>query len=579
MWSDALDALSGSLRTLDLVIVGGYLVLSLGLGLALSRRSSRDEFLMAGRSMGRMTVGLSVMATLFSANSFVMYPSTAYGDSLRIMLASVAFLSTTPLVIWVFIPVYSKLNCATAYEYLEQRFHVSVRCLASSLFVVLRIAWMAAATFAASVAISGISGLNQYLVIVGLGVVAIIYTMFGGLRAVMWTDVIQFFVFVGTILFAAGLLVSGTEGGASQIVDTYFSGRERMVFDFRLDPTIRFGTFAILIGSFLEGLSAYGADQVAVQRYISARDARTSQTGFVIAQVASLIVMPGLLAIGMGLFSYFHHNPDMLSDVAIDEFSNAANTKVEVVRRRLAEAGAGSSNETIAEYYKTHPRELHADVVELGLNDQALPRFVRLKFPAGVVGLLVAALMAATMSSVDSGIHSITTALIVDFRDRLVPGWRPKTEAGEMLVARAMVVAIGAIAIVLACYVGQLGDVFAVAKKTVGAFAAPLLAVFVLGLFVRRATATGVLLGTFAGAVVTLWFTFAETFSDWFSMWVFIVGFVSSVVFSLLFSMVPGLKLVAEAEQDRTFWAVINAAPERSPDEEASREARPSESP
>ena len=99
MWSDALDALSGSLRTLDLVIVGGYLVLSLGLGLALSRRSSRDDFLIAGRSMGRMTVGLSVMATLFSANSFVMYPSTAYGDSLRIMLASVAFLSTTPLVI------------------------------------------------------------------------------------------------------------------------------------------------------------------------------------------------------------------------------------------------------------------------------------------------------------------------------------------------------------------------------------------------------------------------------------------------------------------------------------------------
>ena len=573
MWSDALDALSGSLQTLDLIVVGGYLLLSLGLGLALGRQSNRDEFLTAGGSMGRMTVGLSVMATLFSANSFVMYPSTAYGDSLRIMLASVAFLSTTPLVIWVFIPVYSKLKCATAYEYLEQRFHVSVRCLASSLFVVLRIAWMAAATFAASVAISGISGLNQYLVIIGLGVVAIVYTMFGGLRAVMWTDVIQFFVFVGTILFAAVLLVSGTEGGASQIVDTYFSGRERMVFDFRLDPTIRFGTFAILIGSFLEGLSAYGADQVAVQRYISARDARTSQTGFLISQAASLIVMPGLLAIGMGLFSYFHHNPDMLSDVAIDEFSNAENAKVQVVRQRLSDAGAGSSNETLAEYYKSPPQELHADVVELGLNDQALPRFVRLKFPAGVVGLLVAALMAATMSSVDSGIHSITTALIVDFRDRLVPAWRPKTEAGEMLVARVMVVVIGAIAIVLACFVGQLGDVFAVAKKTVGAFAAPLLAVFVLGLFVRRATAAGVLLGTFAGAVVTLWFTFAETFSDWFSMWVFVVGFVSSVVFSLLFSCVPGLSRTSTAGPDRTFWAVIRA------DEEDFSEAAPSENP
>ena len=111
------------------------------------------------------------------------------------------------------------------------------------------------------------------------------------------------------------------------------------------------------------------------------------------------------------------------------------------------------------------------------------------------------------------------------------------------------------------------------AKKPVGAFAAPWLAVFVLGLFVRRATAAGVLLGTFAGAVVTLWFTFSETFSDWFSMWVFVVGFVSSVVFSLLFSCVPGLSRTSSAGPDRTFWAVIRA------DEEDFSEAAPSENP
>ena len=96
------------------------------------------------------------------------------------------------------------------------------------------------------------------------------------------------------------------------------------------------------------------------------------------------------------------------------------------------------------------------------------------------------------MSSIDSGVHSVTTALIVDFRDRLFPGWKPSTEAREMLVARSMVVLIGVIAITLACYVGQLGDVFAVAKKSIGAFAAPLLSIFILGLFVPRATAFGV---------------------------------------------------------------------------------------
>ncbi|MDP7276131.1 MAG: hypothetical protein QF363_11680 [Planctomycetaceae bacterium] len=549
--------MSGSLHGIDMAIVAGYLVVSLGLGLALRRQSSRDEFLTAGRSMGRITVGLSVMATLFSANSFVMFPSTAYGSSLRILMAVVAFWSTIPLVVWVFIPVYSRLNCDTAYEYLEHRFHVAVRCLASGLFVILRIGWMAAATFAASVAISGISGLNQYAVIVGLGTVAVVYTMFGGLRAVMWTDVIQFFVFFGTILFAAGLLVAGTEGGVTRIVDTYFQDRERMLFDFRLDPTIQFGTIAILVGSFLEGLSAYGADQVAVQRFIAARDTRTSQVGFVIAQLATLIVVPGLLAIGMGLFAYFHHHPAELAGVVGDTIRESGSETVREVRDRVEATAGGAGRDEVTAYYESRPRQLHSDVVALGLSDQAMSQFVRLRFPPGVVGLLVAALMAATMSSIDSGIHSITTALIVDFRDRLRPGWRPRTQAGEMLTARAMVVVIGVISIVLACFVGELGDVFTVAKKTVGAFAAPLLAVFVLGLFIPWATPTGVFFGTFAGATLTVLFTFSDAFAEWFSMWVFVVGFASSLVFSLALSLLPGLKRMPQPPSPPTFWKVI----------------------
>jgi len=549
--------MSGSLHGIDMAIVAAYLALSLGLGLALRHQSSRDEFLTAGRSMGRFTVGLSVMASLFSANSFVMFPSTAYGSSLRILMAVVAFWSTIPLVVWVFIPVYSRLKCDTAYEYLEHRFHVAVRCLASGLFVILRIGWMAAATYAASVAISGISGLNQYTVIVGLGTVAVIYTMFGGLRAVMWTDVIQFFVFFGTILFAAGLLVAGTEGGVTRIVDTYFQDREQMLFDFRLDPTIQFGTIAILVGSFLEGLSAYGADQVAVQRYIAARDTRTSQAGFVIAQLATLIVVPGLLTIGMGLFSYFHYHPGDLAEVVGDTIQESGSEAAREVRDRVEATEGRVGGEAVTTYYNSRPRQLHSDVVALGLSDQAMLQFVRLRFSPGLVGLLVAALMAATMSSIDSGIHSITTALIVDFRDRLRPGWRPKTQAGDMLTARLMVVVIGMIAIGLACFVGELGDVFTVAKKTVGAFAAPLLAMFVLGLFIPRATPTGVFFGTFAGATLTVLFTFSDTFAEWFSMWVFVVGFVSSLVFSFALSLMPGLKQMPQPQSPPTFWKVI----------------------
>lgn len=561
--------MSESFHWLDHLVVLGYLAISIGLGIAMRRQSSREEFFAASGSMGRMTVGLSVMATLFSANSFMMYPSTAYAVSLTAGAAVIAFWAMAPVVIWVFIPIYSRLKCKTAYEYLEQRFHVSVRCLASGLFILLRIGWMASATYAASVAISGISGIGQITVIVSLGMVAIFYTMLGGLRAVMWTDVLQFFVFAGTIIFAMGLLISQADGGFSGIVETYTKGRDNLIVNFAIDPKLRFATFAMLIGSFLEGLSAFGADQVAVQRYIAAKDEKTSQSGFLINMLGLSFIVPSLLCIGAGLFAYFDHHPEDLVPAFVEKLqepgatrqtSNAVKISLAISRTRaeldetpIRSGGLVDGDDDPSLPVVTRPTieeaaqhlysgsegaaRLHKDMTTLGLQDQALPTFVRLKFPPGVVGLLVAALMAATMSSIDSGIHSVTTAIVVDFRDRLFPKLRPATDAGEMRIARIILVIVGALAVGLACFVGELGDVFAVAKKTTAAFGGPLLAVFIVGLFMPRATWFGVLLGTFAGAAITVWQMDAHP--DWFSLWFWPIGFFSAIGLSMLLSLIP----------------------------------------
>jgi Na+/proline symporter len=194
----------------------------------------------------------------------------------------------------------------------------------------------------------------------------------------------------------------------------------------------------------------------------------------------------------------------------------------------------------------------------LGLQDQALPTFVRLKFPPGVVGLLVAALMAATMSSIDSGIHSVTTAIVVDFRDRLFPRLRPATDAGEMRIARIILVVIGALAVGLACFVGDLGDVFDVAKKTTAAFGGPLLAVFIVGLFMPRATWFGVLVGTFAGAAITVWQMDAHP--DWFSLWFWPIGFFSAIGLSMLLSLIPVGKTAGPAGQPLTWSTVMKTS-------------------
>ncbi len=483
------------MHPLDLFTIAGYLTLMLGLGVVFGRNQSRQEFFLAGGSMGWIPVGLSVMATLFSSNSFVFYPSAAFGDSLRIGLSLVAFSLMTPVVIWVFIPVYARLQVETAYEYLEMRFHVSVRTLASGLFILLRIGWMASATYAASVVVSSVMEVPQTTVIIVLGIVSICYTMLGGLRAVMWTDVLQFVVFAVTILLTLGLVMQLTGYGPSELLQTYFADRENLVVDFSPSLTLKHGSWAILIGVFLEGVSAFGVDQVAVQRYLSSKSERTSQWGAALNLAAMWIVLPGLLMIGVGLYAYFTQNP------------------TDLVEGSLTKAIA--EDDTIA--------------------DRALPEFVQLHFPAGLAGLFLSALMAAIMSSIDSGVHSVTTALIVDFRDRLVPHWRPKNDRQEVRLIRILILVIGGLAIALACYVGTLGeDVFDVGKKLTAAFGGPLLAIFLLALFSRRTTSLGVLVSVIVSTAATLVMMYTQ---DWYSVWYWPIGFGMAMILGYLVSL------------------------------------------
>jgi len=536
------------MHLLDYGVILLYLLVSIGLGIYFGRNQSRKEFFAAGNSMGWLPVGLSVMATLFSANSFVMYPSIAYGSSLRISLFLIAVSLMAPLVLWVFIPVYARLNCQTAYEYLERRYHVSVRSLASGLFILLRIGWMASATYAASIVLANVMQVSQISVIVVLGIVSIFYTMLGGLRAVMWTDVIQFFIFSLTILLTLGLILSQTDSGVSGVISTYFEGRSNLLVDFTPSLTLEYGSWAVLIGLFLEALSAFGADQVAVQRYIAARSERTSQIGFMINVIGMWTVVPGLLAIGIGLYAHYHQFPEEMVSVLATELNG------ELPDWRTG-AGGEANGMSIPEYYKSYPQYVAEDIKALKLQDQALPQYVRLHFPPGVVGLFLVALMAAVMSSIDSGIHSVTTALMVDFRDRHFIHLKPENNKTEILQDRALVVLIGILSIVLACNVGEMGDVFAIGKKVTAGFGGPLLAVFILALFFKNTTTAGVMVGTLSGALITISLMYGA--SDWFSVWFWPIGFGLTMIIGLIVSFLTRSRRQDSVEIPLTFWNVI----------------------
>lgn len=516
------------MHTLDIITVVVYLLFIVSLGVYFGRNQDRKEFFVAGGTMGWLTVGLSVMATLFSSNSFVFYPSAALGDSLKIGLSLVAFAIMTPIVIRVFIPVYAKLRVETAYEYLERRYDVSVRSVASGLFILLRIGWMASATYAASVVVKQVSGIDETTVIIGLGAISIVYTMLGGLRAVMWTDVIQFFIFALTILAALVLIIAKSNASVGEIISNYFDGRSGTIVDFELSMTLKYGSWAILIGVLLESVSAFGVDQVAVQRYLAGKNERQIKQGAWLNLAGMWIVIPGLLAIGVGLYTYFGANSLELAKLVEDPAG------VE----KLSEI----SMPTVEQIVQADPKAA----------DRAMPEFVRVHFPPGLAGLFLAALMAAIMSSIDSGIHSVTTAIVVDFRDRLLPQLKPANERRELAFIRITLLVVGVIAVGLACMVGGMGDVFDIGKKLTAAFGGPLLAVFLLALFDKRSTGAGVLLSALVATAGTLGLMYTQ---NWFSVWYWPIGFTSSLLLGIALS-----RLFPPQPTTYTYNQIMNSA-------------------
>jgi len=538
---------------LDYLTVIGYLVFTIGLGIYFGRHQSRVEFFRASGNMGWLTVGLSVMATLFSSNSFVFYPSAAFDGTLLIGLSLISFTFMTPVIVYFFIPVFTRLNCQTAYDYLERRYHVSVRCLASGLFVLLRIAWMASATYAASLVVATVAGVNQTSVILTLGIVAIVYTMMGGLRAVMWTDVIQFAIFALTIFIALCLIISMEGTSVSGIASSYFGERDGIFYNFEPSMTLQYGSWAILFGVFLEAVSAFGADQVAVQRYLAASSEQTAKMGSWINLAGMWLVIPGLLAIGVGLYAYYPQHPEELIPVLRQEQISHPDNRVLADYLTTLDAVQADRNST---EYQTVLKQADKVIRETGLEDKVMPQFVRDHFIPGMTGLFLAALMAAIMSSIDSGIHSVTTAIIVDFRDRLKPEWTPANDEQDVRTIRFLVVLIGLIAVTLACFVGPLGNVFDIGKKMTSAFGGPLLGVFVLAMFFKRTNTLGVFVGVLCSAAITLYLIYER--AEWFSVWFWPIGFGLSIVLSLIVSLFGTCQA-----SDYTYYKIVHPKPNK----------------
>ena len=457
---------------IDWLIVAAYLASMAGVGVYFSRRQTNlARFLLADRSMGWLPVGLSLMAALNSGMDYLMQPSSTIRYGFVLVLGTLSWLALYPWVAKVVFPFYHRLNFFTVYEYLEARFDVRVRTLAAVIFILWRLGWMATAMYVPSLAVNAASGgdvdLNTMTIVVGVLVTA--YTTLGGIQAVIWNDVVQFCIMFGGLGATVAIVWSSVPGGFGEIfgvaasagkmnfwpplVDPAAAGLAAQVQSFFAQPMT---VVALLVALIVGRMAQYTSDQVMVQRLQTTRSIKEARQAFIVNAAGDALWMYGLCFVGLALFAYFQHHP--------------------------------------------LPPEFQTD--------KLVPYFMSLAFPAGAVGLVVAAIMAASLSSIDSAINSCSSVAVVDLYNRV---WQGKDtsrrepasseDRAQVLASRVATVLFGVTGTVLACNVSRIGSLLEINNKVVNAFTGPLFGIFILAMFSARATSAAVLTGGVAGAL------------------------------------------------------------------------------
>lgn len=469
---------------LDYTIFFAYLVASVTVGaMFVKEQKSVKDYFLAGRGMGYITVAVSVLAALFSGISYLGAPAEVYLHGMAFMLFGLSFFIATPLTNLLFLPVFHHARIYTAYQYLEERFSVQVRLLSSALFIIRVLLWLALATYAPALALEQVTGLPLWFTILCSGVLTTIYTALGGMKAVIWTDVMQFLVLLGGQIIILFIAIGHMPGGWGGVYDL---GRAANKFDLSLslDPNVRVTLWALLLGGAAINLVQMATDQVSVQRYLTAPNLKEAQRSLWLKLWLLVPVFIVFYVTGIVLWAFYQVKGDPLA--------------------------AGHITKA----------------------DQILPYFVINELPAGLPGLLIAAIYAASMSTTSAGINALTTATLVDFHQRL---WRKSTnaEAVKLSLARWLTLGYGALVIVLAFVVEKLGPLLEASNKAIGLVGGPLLGLFALGILSPKANSPGAVIGWLAGVMVLVPVCFYTKTSF---LWYGVVGSVITVLVGWLAS-------------------------------------------
>ena len=466
----------------------GYLALVLGVGVLFSgKQKTGTDFFLAGRNLPWLPVAMSMYASVTSASTYLVLPGKAYAENVSLFVAGFISPLLAPLLIFAVYPRYRRAGVTTSYEFIGRRFGRAARTATSVLFVLARLGWLGIVLYAPALALSVVAGWPLGVCILVLGVVTTLYTVMGGLSAVVWTDVIQFLILVGGAVLVFVLLCVRIPGGLGEIWSTAAETGRLDVFGAApgAEGTVPFffqmTAWSIAIHMGLNIFFEYGADQVTVQRLMAVRTDGGVMKAIAFNAVSDVLMISLLLLTGLGIHAFF-----------------------------LAFPGG-----------VLPPADLSSDGI--------LPFYIQHYLPPGIAGLVVTAILAAAMSSADSGMNSIATVLETD----LFPLFRKRAVSDEhkILLARWVTLALGAGAIVCAFLMAAIGNILEGFSLVISLFNAPVLALFVFAFLSTEIRFRDWLLALGPALALTIWINFF-TQINW--SWRFAASFAAALLFTVL---------------------------------------------
>ena len=436
---------------LDTIVLIGYISLIAWIGSRFGKdQHNPEDYFLGGRKIPGWAIGLSVMATQASAITFIGAPGWGFEGGLERLVTFINVPLAMIVLILVFVPVFHRAGIYSIYELLERRFGPATRTLSAFLFLIARGLATGVVLYAPALVLAVVTGWSVNLTIIIMAVLAISYTVMGGISAVIWTDVIQMFVLWLGALLSILFLVTSLPGGWS---DVFAFGAQSGMFnaiDLSLDPSVTYSLWAGLLGGFFLHVAYFGTDQSQIQRMLSSPSVLDAQRSLLIG--GYLLIPQMLLFLFIGVI--------------------------------------------LATYYQQHGLTPPDDLNEL------LPRYVVNAFPSGMAGLVIAGVFAAAMSSLDSALNSLSAVTVRDFYSRYIK--RNASDAHYLKASRLATIFWGLYATLFAFFAGNLGPVIEAVNQIGSWFYGALLGTFLLAIFSHRSNARGAVTGLIIG-MLAVW--------------------------------------------------------------------------